>query len=117
MHNYLFFRYHYAILSKEERLKTLKDQYYFDCQCTACTENYPLYFSLPHIEEYPLTTVPKEAYQKLESHDREFALQKLYVYLNQLSVVSNLSPYPSKQLCDLQEAAKQCLAILTKEVY
>lgn len=39
--------YHYAVMEKEDRQKTLSGQYFFVCQCSACLDNWPTYPSIP----------------------------------------------------------------------
>ena len=37
----------YPIYGKKERLEKLKPQYYFNCQCHACTADWPMYDGIP----------------------------------------------------------------------
>ena len=40
----------YAVQSKDQRQKKLNPQYYFECECLPCKENWPLYPCIEHIQ-------------------------------------------------------------------
>lgn len=112
---FVIFSHHFAITPKDERRAELRDQYYFECQCLACLENFPIYYQLPILKEYPGSIISQKAYMRLRNQSKDFAHKMLNLYLTQLGSIYKLCPYPNKQACDLQEAVKHCLAILTKE--
>lgn len=95
-----------------ERQSYLKSQYHFDCKCEACVKRYPL------IQEM---TIPPKLYQQIDgeyericSHDREFAKKKLKEYKKFL--ISNYKKYPCYEVCAKEENLMQCLLILLKEL-
>ncbi|CAG0891830.1 unnamed protein product [Darwinula stevensoni] len=52
--------YHYAIMPKNERQSHLTSQYFFDCHCHACVENWPLFASIPDKIAFKCPSCQKE---------------------------------------------------------
>ena len=46
----IIFRYLHALTNKQDRKSSLKNQYFFDCNCLACEKNYPLLDKLPVLD-------------------------------------------------------------------
>ncbi|XP_023333559.1 SET and MYND domain-containing protein 4 [Eurytemora carolleeae] len=114
--------YHYAVMSREERQRKLYNQYYFNCDCTPCHANWPLYSSLS-VSAVPLPgTQPEQAKQVVSDHHksakaykRSFDLvltgkfsESLPVLLDHLEFLDKNITRPLKEYNDCQEAIKQC---------
>lgn len=112
MVNY-FHRYHYALMSKNERLKHLKDQYYFDCRCEACVNNWPLFSDLDteNLED----KVSQERMEKLSEANLEAARSEIKFFEDLAEHFD--SHMPNKTLSSIQECIKQCYAILGNKRY
>lgn len=93
--------YHYAVMAKGERQKTLSGQYFFNCQCTACYENWPMYAKIPTsleiltgldekatmAEHHKLVKNYKKAFDNVLQGSYADALPALLEYLNFLDQV------------------------------
>ncbi|KAF7286825.1 hypothetical protein GWI33_003882 [Rhynchophorus ferrugineus] len=98
--------YHYALMTKQERQHSLKDQYKFVCNCDACEHDYPCYQSLP---QYGEESVSNEDFKIIMERDSE-KIEKLYGRI--IKALDKIRyPKPSKNLADLQEMLKACVFI------
>jgi len=93
--------YHYAVMSKGDRQKSLSGQYFFTCQCTACQENWPMYPKIPTSlevltgvdekgatgEQHKLVKNYKKAFENVLQGSYSDALPVLLEYLNFLDMV------------------------------
>ena len=68
---------HYHVEDKNTRQQMLAAQYFFDCNCSACKEDWPIYrvsFTINHnitflIQEIYIVFVPKQYQNKTMSHN------------------------------------------------
>ncbi|XP_046483221.1 SET and MYND domain-containing protein 4-like isoform X1 [Neodiprion pinetum] len=66
---------HYALTVKNERQEKLRKQFYFDCECRPCREEWPLYDQLPSYQKQSLTQHNKNRLNKiLQKHHRYIEL-------------------------------------------
>ncbi|XP_019874843.2 SET and MYND domain-containing protein 4 [Aethina tumida] len=100
--------YHYALMTKPERLQHLKNQYFFDCNCLACEENWPLYQDLSLVKEG--VYIPSTDLEDLQFGNRVTAKKVIKAHLSKLEEVEKFKP--SKNLAELQEVIKQCYALM-----
>lgn len=115
--------YHYAVMNKGDRQKNLYSQYYFNCQCSPCSDNWQAYSKLPATLE-PLAgleekTVMAETHKMSKNYRKAFdsvmqgsyseALPVLIDYLNYLD--QNIKR-PVREYNDCQEAIKQCYSAM-----
>ncbi|CAH2092770.1 unnamed protein product [Euphydryas editha] len=110
---------HHALEGRNSRQATLKFQYKFNCLCEACVNNWPTYIHLSMTaKKIPAKLVRSKnnflnesVIDKLQKGDIDTA-SKIYKRLCVLCEI--LEPYaPCVELCDCQEALKQCLAIFS----
>jgi len=113
--------YHYAVMSREERQRKLNNQYFFKCDCYACSKNWPLYPSLP-TSVVPMATstveqkvVMNEFHKMTKQYRKAFenVLQGHYddavpILREYLSYLDNNVKRPIRDYNDCQEALKQC---------
>ncbi|CAH0564153.1 unnamed protein product [Brassicogethes aeneus] len=99
--------YHYAIMVKSDRQKHLSKQYFFDCLCLACEEDWPLYEDLSLVKEG--LYIPSADLEDLQLGNRRTAKKILKEHLGKLQEVEKFKP--SKNLAELQEVIKQCYAL------
>ncbi|KAF5302587.1 hypothetical protein FQA39_LY10205 [Lamprigera yunnana] len=98
--------YHHAVMTKSERKERLYKQYFFDCQCEACSENWPLYTELPE-RQFNLR-VTLEQIESLKNGSVEVAQDVLRYLLDAVKDLEELRP--CKELANAQEILKQCYA-------
>lgn len=117
--------YHYAVMPREERQRKLNNQYFFKCDCFACSKNWPLYPSLP-TSVVPLATstveqkvVMNEFHKMTKQYRKAFdnVLQGHYedavpILKEYLSYLDNNVKRPIRDSNDCQEALKQCWSAL-----
>lgn len=60
---------HYAVMPKILRQQVLAQQFYFDCNCTACEENWPLY---REIQSYKVTIKCNKVKSELDKATRNY---------------------------------------------
>ncbi|XP_044252516.1 SET and MYND domain-containing protein 4-like [Tribolium madens] len=99
--------YHFALMDKNERKKRLQSQYYFDCVCKACENNWPLYDSLPSFGKHE---IEDSIFSKLSSGDVETAETVVIDLCAKLGELQKLQP--CKDFCQLQEIVKQCFVVM-----
>lgn len=118
--------YHYATLSMDERRSKLRHQYFFDCACRACTQQWPLYHDITRLRESHFEHRPAlrnlvdalqadlESFMQLTCSSAEDPKT-----LNQVSWAGKFSHYitvleqvrPVGEFNDAQEALKQSWAL------
>nr|CAH7755733.1 unnamed protein product [Callosobruchus chinensis] len=99
--------YHHAVEPKDSRLRSLRQQYFFNCSCEACEEDWPLYPDLPDLGVAALDWLDLE---RLRNGDSDYAQE---IIGDVLEVARKMEhPQPNKQFAELQEAAKQCFALM-----
>lgn len=101
-------RYHYALTKKIERLRELRRQYYFDCACIACVNDWPLYRNLPQRGR----NFDASRFGSLFKGNRDEAVKVLARILNSSDTILEKFNYPNKFIADMQETIKQCYALL-----
>ena len=130
----------YPVEKKVDRIKHLKEQYYFTCSCIACTENWPLYQDL--IEEKPnflcsnckskmekgiavchnckvkdqtlkdFYDIEKDFQSSMENVLNDGNIKKnLPLLLKYLDIVSDRAVLPTIHLNNCQEIVKLCFAM------
>ena len=97
---------------KIERQLILLEDYSFECQCEACTNNYPLFHSLKSIDKKLLKLVKKEKNEILKSNP-SMAMKKFPQICDHLQNLHEKST-PSSEKVLFQECLQQCLATITK---
>lgn len=105
------FSYHHALMEKKDRLKYLKSQYLFDCRCTACLNDWPLYD--PNSRENCQFDIDENVTKRLLIGDRNVAineLPRLIKIANELDTNE-----PSKSVLEIHEYIKQCYAVLANK--
>ncbi|KAL1494383.1 hypothetical protein ABEB36_009990 [Hypothenemus hampei] len=100
--------YHYAVMPKKERKARLKKQYFFNCSCIACVENYKMYDFLSVIPDRNLTLSDKDT-RALINHNLKEA-KKIFRKLRGKIEIAGAQK-PNANLGELQEGMKQCLFI------
>lgn len=106
--SFFIFRYHHAVMSKPDRKAKLKKQYFFDCTCEVCENDWPLYQNLPEIKCNIF--IEPDDISNLQRGNVEAAkiiLAKMLPKMKELEKVK-----PNKNLANVQEIIKQCFALL-----
>ena len=93
-------------MTRSDRREHLKSQYYFDCVCQACENDWGLYEDLPSLDD---TELDDSVVEKLASGEVKAAKDVLEKALEKLQVFQKLQP--CKNFCQMQEIVKQCFAI------
>lgn len=109
--NSRFLRHHYAVSTRSERQKSLKKQYHFQCECSACLDKWPLYDGLP--EKDDCFKVDGDTLKKLQEKDEETAENILPKLLEKAAELDELKP--CKNLSAVQECIKECYAIFANK--
>lgn len=102
------FRYHHAVMARSDRKAKLRKQYFFDCTCKVCEDDWPLYPNLPEIGAE--TYIEPDDILKLQKGDVEAAKTVLVKMLPKMKEAEKIKP--NKNLANVQEIIKQCLALL-----
>jgi len=117
--------YHYAVMGREERARKLYNQYYFNCNCAACSNSWPLYPSLSQTAVPLPGTQPEQAKQTISEHHKAAKQYKkafdlvlngkfsdsLPILLEHLTFLDNNISRPMREYNDCQEAIKQCYSV------
>lgn len=94
------------MIGRDERQEKLQ-QYNFDCACTACLQDYPLYNelkdSLPDI-------ITLQDIDKINLYDLDYVKTHMNKYCKFLT--ENDRYYPCRQISDVQETLKTCIDIV-----
>lgn len=99
--------YHFALMPKETRKSNLKRQYFFECNCYVCENNWPLLHNLP-VLKYD-TGVTDEDIVNLRKGDETITtniIRKLLPKFKQLGSIQ-----PNRLFFEMQEVLKQCYAL------
>ena len=112
--------YHYATHPVEERRTKLRQQYFFDCVCPACTHQWPLYrdiirLSDEHRQLADALRADLESFMELTCSSAEketwwYWVDKFSRYITRLEDDCNVHR-PVGEYNDAQEALKQSLAL------
>lgn len=100
-------------MSKPERQETLKKQYYFDCQCPACQEDWPLYKDLPAIGKD--AKIADDVLEALRRGDLEVAKGTLEASIEKAERLEQF--IPCVELANAQEIIKRCYALFANRKY
>jgi hypothetical protein len=106
--------------TREERQRRANQQYFFDCQCQACCENWPQYNELLGRQRQMRVRVTQELSEEL---GRQMAAYKIGmdfllkldittampIFKNYLMVMNEVVEHPDPRYIDCEEAYKQCL--------
>lgn len=105
------FSYHHAVNGREERQEHLKKQYYFDCKCVTCEEDWPFYSNLKSVGFQ--VDVSQMDLEKLAQGENDVAVE----VLEKLKIqATELDKYiPCEELADVQEIIKQCFAVMANK--
>nr|XP_018907929.1 PREDICTED: SET and MYND domain-containing protein 4 [Bemisia tabaci] len=113
--------YHHALHSREERQKHLLEQYYFQCQCLACLEDWPRYGDLASTNPVYLTrdtellkkvSVSSKVFQSILEKVLEMKTNGHLDFLyKHLALLQQTIQRPWKEFSECQETVKQCLSM------
>ncbi|KOC68566.1 SET and MYND domain-containing protein 4 [Habropoda laboriosa] len=108
---------YYALATKALRQMKLLKQFYFECDCIACRENWPLY---PYLMSYKNIVKKDEHWIKIHLTLRNFPkyfdilaevnIMDRYIgedLLRMIKVLHELVPFPCKEMCDVVETMKR----------
>ncbi|XP_018564419.1 SET and MYND domain-containing protein 4 [Anoplophora glabripennis] len=100
--------YHYAVMSKPDRKAKLKKQYFFDCTCEVCENDWPLYQNLREIQTN--ICIEPDDISNLQNGNVEAAKEILAKMLPKMKELEKVKP--NRNLANVQEIVKQCFALL-----
>ncbi|CAH1154670.1 unnamed protein product [Phaedon cochleariae] len=98
--------YHYALMSKPERRINLKQQYFFECSCTVCLDDWPLLEHLPIVKTD--IGIDEEDLSLLRKGDLKCSRRVLREILPRMGELEELRP--NRNHAEMQEVVKQCFA-------
>jgi hypothetical protein len=98
---------------KAERQMILFEDYSFQCNCEACTKNYPLFHSLKSMDKKTLKWAKKckSDILKLDSNE---AKKKFQEYCTAIQLHHEQNGFPFAEIVLLQECLQHCLSIIIK---
>jgi len=117
--------YHYATHSVQQRSSQLRKQYYFQCGCVPCLDQWPLY---DHIETGTDSAEVLASSRIFQRHLERFmsfscsvdvdALEEMSRHFSRhITLLDRHAVKPFKEYNDAQEALKQCLALVATIYY
>lgn len=92
------------------RQESMKLNYLFQCQCSACTNDFPLYAELRSIGID--TNIRQDDREQLKLANRKYALTNLSSFTKYLRANDHF--YPCAQLHIVQQHFRECLHILAE---
>lgn len=95
-------------MPKLHRIQNLKKQYFFDCNCNVCENNWPLLSDLPFTDVE--TGVTAEDITSLRKGNKKIAEDVLVKLLPKMQKLEKVQP--NKLFFEMQEVLKQCYALL-----
>ncbi|XP_057654662.1 SET and MYND domain-containing protein 4-like isoform X1 [Diorhabda carinulata] len=99
--------YHFALMPKDTRKTNLKKQYYFECNCYVCENNWPLLHNLPALK-YD-TGVTDADIVKLRKGDGTITTNIIGKLLPKFKQLESIQP--NRLFFEMQEVLKQCYAL------
>lgn len=94
-------------MKRKDRKRHLESQYFFNCVCKACENDWACYDFLPNVGDYE---VEDEIMRKLSSGDVEVARDVVEGLCEKLGELQEFQP--CKSFCQVQEIVKQCFALM-----
>ncbi|XP_060523174.1 SET and MYND domain-containing protein 4-like [Cylas formicarius] len=101
--------FHHAVMKRSDRQSQLRSQYFFDCRCVACEQDFPLYEYLPVLRGS--VQLSQSDMKKLHKCDTREARRILNETLPKIKTLG--AEKPNKNLAELQEVVKRCYSIFT----
>ncbi|KAL7017896.1 hypothetical protein ACKWTF_010560 [Chironomus riparius] len=98
---------------KAERQMILYEDYSFQCQCEACTKNYPLFHSLKSMDKKTLKWAKKCKSDTIKLDSNE-AKKKFQEYCTAIQLHHEQNGFPFAEIVLLQECLQHCLSIIIK---
>ena len=106
--------------SKDMRQKRCTTQYHFACQCSTCTQNWPVYNEMVNKPRRWKISMTQELMEEVErqngcyqvgmEHLIRLDVQKaIPLFKDYLVIMNELVEHPDQRYIDCEEAYKQCL--------
>ena len=106
--------------TKEMRQKRATTQYHFPCQCSACTQQWPVYNEMVNKPRRWKISMTEELMEEVERQNQCYQvgmehlirldIQKaLPLFKDYLVIMNELIEHPDPRYIDCEEAYKQCL--------
>lgn len=97
-------------MTKQERQDQLKKQYFFECNCEACREDWPLYHDSKSLESnLEIDSQESQDVEALRAGSVDTARAMVGNLIEKLKELEET--IPSRNLADAQEIIKQCFAL------